>query len=240
MVSVYLKLTEEGSNGSQEVRKLLLEALRRQYPHLQSIWAGGLPAMEKNAFGKPYFADYPEIYFNLSHTKGCVCCALGNAPVGVDVEMCRRRANQERIVKRFSSEEQQLWKETAKGQRQELFFALWVLKESCVKADGRGLRIPLDAFSVRPGEGPVFPYGEWTAQVKSPEESQSEQRENGLKQKGIFYHLNLYSPLDILDVRSERQEETFLFREQTEAEKFPYRIAVCCEKTGFLGPFLVE
>lgn len=231
MASVYLKLTEEGSNGSEEARKLLLEALRLQYPRLQAVWADGLPAMEKNAFGKPYFADYPRISFNLSHTKGCVCCALADAPVGVDVEMCSRPANQERIVKRFSLEEQKLWKETAEEQRQELFFALWVLKESCVKADGRGLRIPLDAFSVKPGkrggEGPVFPYGEWTARINPLEGPWLEQRENSLKQKGTLYHLHLYSPLDILDARPGGQ-------------KFPYRIAVCCEKTGFFGPFLVE
>ncbi len=223
MVSVYMKLTGAGCKGSKEVRELLLEALRLEYPHLQGAWADGLPSMEKNTFGKPFFLDYPEIYFNLSHTKGCVCCALADAPVGVDVELCYRRANQEQIVKRFSTEERKLWRTASEERRQELFFALWVLKESCVKADGRGLRIPLDAFSVQPGErkkeSPEFPYGEWTAQIPLLEGTGLEQEEN--RQRCVPYHLYLFSPLDIV-------------------EGFSYRIAACCEKTGFLGPFLVE
>ena len=206
MVSVYVRMTEtKGKKGSEEARKLLAKALCLQYPHLGDIWEKGLPFMEKNAFGKPYFPGYPEICFNLSHTDGCVCCALADAPVGVDVERQRPRKNLERIVSRFSPREQRLWQETPEPMRQELFFALWVLKESCVKADGRGLRIPLDAFTVEPVEG-ALPWEEWTGKISAPEQDR----------ESVFYHLRLY-PL-----------------------QGPYRIAACCEKAGFLGPFLVE
>lgn len=223
MVSVYVRMTEtRGKKGSAEVRKLLGKALCLQYPDLGDIWEKGLPAMEKNAFGKPYFPGYPGIYFNLSHTEGCVCCALADAPVGVDVELCRPRKNPGRIVGRFSATEQRLWRETPKSRQEEVFFALWVLKESCVKADGRGLRIPLDAFSVEPAGRPEerkenFPKGEWTAKINVQEQTGAEQAEkSGAEGKAVCYYLHLYTL------------------------KGPYQIAACCERAGFSGPFLVE
>lgn len=245
MVSVYVRMTEtKGKKGSEEVRKLLAKALCVQYPALQGVWEKGLPLMGKNAYGKPYFPGYPEIYFNLSHTAGCVCCALADAPVGVDVEQCRPRKNLERIVGRFSAGEQKLWQETPEAMRQQLFFALWVLKESCVKADGRGLRIPLDAFSVEPagwlgeslydavragtalydrsGTGPEewvggVPWEEWTGVINASKRTDLRQEGTGeADRENVCYHLHLY-PL-----------------------QGPYQIAACCERAGFSGPFLVE
>ena len=145
MMQVYGRLTGEGQ-GSLEVRKLLEEALRNCWPELTT-----LPSMEKDSCGKPYFPDYPWIHFNLSHTRGFVCCALSETEVGVDVERRRPQKYQERILGRFSEEEQRLWRAAPSSERERLFFRMWVLKESYVKADGRGLRIPLDSFSVLPG-----------------------------------------------------------------------------------------
>ncbi|MCI8416632.1 MAG: 4'-phosphopantetheinyl transferase superfamily protein [Lachnospiraceae bacterium] len=150
MVTVYFSpfpVSPKRNPGSLEVRRLLAAALSHRFPHL-----GELPAMEKDAWGKPFFPQYPELFFSLSHTRGGVCCALADAPVGVDVEGWRPRKYQEQILRRFSKEEQRLWAYTPQKERERLFFQLWVLKESYVKADGRGLRIPLDSFSVLPEE----------------------------------------------------------------------------------------
>ena len=35
--------------------------------------------------GKPYLVDFPSIYFNLSHSKRCVLCAISEQCLGVDV-----------------------------------------------------------------------------------------------------------------------------------------------------------
>lgn len=159
MVQVYGRLTGEGQ-GSLEVRKLLEEALRKHWPEILT-----LPRMEKDVFGKPYFPEYPGIHFSLSHTKGCVCCALSETQVGVDVEKQRPQKYQERILRRFSREEQRLWEAAPQEERERLFFRMWVLKESYVKAEGQGLRIPLDSFSVLP-EG--FLEGNWREQKEAP------------------------------------------------------------------------
>lgn len=41
--------------------------------------------------GKPYLADYPEIYFSISHTRNIWICAVDKSPVGIDCEKKERR-----------------------------------------------------------------------------------------------------------------------------------------------------
>lgn len=135
-------MIEPGADGSKEARNLLYDVLK--LPEARE-WT-----MERDPYGKPYFPEHPEIHFNMSHTKGCVCCALADQPVGVDVELQRPMKHRDQVVERFSEEEHRLWEQTSKEQRERLFFQLWVLKESYVKADGRGLRIPLSSFTVLP------------------------------------------------------------------------------------------
>ena len=45
-----------------------------------------LPPIRLTSLGKPYFPDFPEVHFNLSHTTGAVLVALSGEPVGVDIE----------------------------------------------------------------------------------------------------------------------------------------------------------
>ena len=44
-----------------------------------------LPPIRLTSLGKPYFPDFPEVHFNLSHTTGAVLVALSGEPVGVDI-----------------------------------------------------------------------------------------------------------------------------------------------------------
>ena len=46
-----------------------------------------LPPIRLTSLGKPYFPDFPEVHFNLSHTTGAVLVALSGEPVGVDIEL---------------------------------------------------------------------------------------------------------------------------------------------------------
>lgn len=148
MVTVYMRLTDPEANGSREARALLRDALEVRWPGR----FGDLPAMETGIYGKPYFPFYPQVHFNFSHTKGCVCCALADEPVGVDVELMRPRKYRDGIVKKFSAQEQKLWENTPQELREKIFFQLWVCKESYIKADGRGMSLLLDSFSVNPDE----------------------------------------------------------------------------------------
>ena len=104
------------------------------------------PVLSYGAYEKPYFRDYPEIHFNLSHCKGLAVCLISKFECGADVETCRKiRSGVMRRV--FSPEEQELLKQSE--QSDQLFTQLWTLKESYVKAVGRGIGFPMKRVSFR-------------------------------------------------------------------------------------------
>lgn len=56
-----------------------------------------------NSHGKPFFANYPHIHFNISHSSCLTVIAVGEKAVGIDVEKLRHVDF--RIAKRFTEEE---------------------------------------------------------------------------------------------------------------------------------------
>lgn len=62
---------------------LLAQALRERFG-----WRA-IPEIALAERGKPFFPDYPDLHFNLSHTRGAVLAGLAGLPVGVDVERIR-------------------------------------------------------------------------------------------------------------------------------------------------------
>ena len=85
-----------------------------------------LPRMAYNRYGKPEFAEHPDLQFNLSHTRNAVLVGLHDEPLGVDIE--RLRPVSERSMQRIAGA----------ATRQE-FFESWVRRESRVKWSGTGL-----------------------------------------------------------------------------------------------------
>ena len=124
---------------SAAARALLQQALAREYPKLSCP-----VRLEKDSFGKPFLPDYPDICISISHSGTLAACAIGEKPVGVDVEQWKKRPGAERIAKKFHPLERKLLEQ--KNGNQSLFYALWVRKESFLKAVGEGLRRPLDSF----------------------------------------------------------------------------------------------
>jgi 4'-phosphopantetheinyl transferase len=111
-----------------------------------------------NEHGRPAIASPAgtALRFNLSHTEGLMLLGVVRGrDVGVDVEDGERRVSCLAIADRFFSpaELRDLHRLPAAGQRRR-FFHYWTLKESYIKARGKGLAIPLHQFSfaVRPGE----------------------------------------------------------------------------------------
>lgn len=108
--------------------------------------------LQTDEYGKPALAGRPDVHFNISHAGEWVAVALDGAPVGVDVE---------HIVpidfaisaQYFSPPEHEELLAQAEADRLEFFFSLWTLKESYIKAVGKGLSLPLRSFSVTPIRG---------------------------------------------------------------------------------------
>ena len=101
--------------------------------------------------GKPFFRD-KGIFFNLSHSGDFVLCAVSTREVGCDIEQVR--GIDLNIARRFffGSEYDDILSRPTDREKTEMFFRYWTLKESFMKATGKGMSLPLDSFSVTPGD----------------------------------------------------------------------------------------
>lgn len=96
--------------------------------------------------GKPYLEELPGVHFNLSHSGELAVCAVGRAPVGVDVQQFS--GIREGIVRRcFLEEETAWWEQLPEGEKEKAFCQLWALKESFLKVTGQGMRISMRRVS---------------------------------------------------------------------------------------------
>lgn len=145
MVRVYIAEFpfEKGKPKEQSkwARRLLRQALEGE-----DVKVSDPISLERDEYGKPFLPECPKLQLNLSHSGGYVACAVGERPVGVDVERWRSRRGRDRIVKKFHPLEQEAYRAAGEHERERLFHELWVLKESFLKADGRGLLLPLNSF----------------------------------------------------------------------------------------------
>ncbi|MGH7193877.1 MAG: 4'-phosphopantetheinyl transferase family protein, partial [Candidatus Saccharimonadales bacterium] len=98
--------------------------------------------------GKPSLAaPDAEIYFNLSHSGELALVAVGQTPLGVDLERWREVADADLVARRFfTPNEVAIQRAALDGNR--LFLQHWTRKEAIIKAVGKGLSMPLDTFDV--------------------------------------------------------------------------------------------
>lgn len=136
------------------LRSLLLETRGMEF----------LPPIARQPGGKPWFPSHPELHFSVSRSGTLAFCALGEAPVGADVELVRPRS---KGLPRYAlSGGEYAWFE-AGGERWEDFYTLWTLKEARVKCTGEGIfAVPPRKVSVpllRPGEEAIWEGFSFTA-----------------------------------------------------------------------------
>lgn len=143
-----------------EARRARILAIRRPEAQRQSLAAWslleaaldrlGVPAGERQVCaatgGKPYLRS-GAVQFNLSHSGGIALCALGDVPLGADVQA--PGALRPALVRRCCAEEERAW---LSGQPEEAFFRLWARKESLLKACGCGLACDFHLVCCAPGD----------------------------------------------------------------------------------------
>lgn len=98
--------------------------------------------------GKPRLAG-ASLSFSLSHSGEHWLLAIGRVEVGADIE-CMRRGIDERDIARtlFAPAELAALDALPEPDASRAFFDVWARKEAFVKALGKGLSYPLDAFCV--------------------------------------------------------------------------------------------
>lgn len=160
MIWIYLKQYDELLVRMKEKRdkehqlgtELLLQGLEEQYKIKNPIETP--LSIAKGEYGKPYLTDYPYIHYNISHTDGLVVCAIGDEPLGIDVEKIRTYPH-EIVRKILSEQEKAALNQCLEKERDRFFFQLWTLKESYVKAKGCGITVPLAGISFELSHGSV-------------------------------------------------------------------------------------
>ncbi len=128
------------------VRSLLAELLIRYVIIEKTKLKNKNISFIKNKYGKLYLKNRKKFHFNISHTGDWIVCAFDHKPIGIDIERIRS-INLEFCQHYFAQDEcSELY-----GQDDPLsyFFTLWTLKESYIKAIGRGLSCPLNSFSIK-------------------------------------------------------------------------------------------
>jgi 4'-phosphopantetheinyl transferase len=106
-----------------------------------------------NRHGRPLIAGpvaTGRLYFSMSHTEGCVACAISPCEaVGIDVENIGRTVSVRDIAETwFSAVEVAALRALPPAEQTDRFFDNWTLKEAYLKARGRGLNLPFDRFSM--------------------------------------------------------------------------------------------
>ena len=91
--------------------------------------------------------------FNISHSGDYVVCVFSTQlQVGIDIERMKP-ISLELLSNHFNPDE---WKEIQYSQNSEQsFYKLWTKKEAMVKADGRGLTIPLKEIIIKKNHGHI-------------------------------------------------------------------------------------
>ena len=109
----------------------------------------------QNDYGKPYLKNVSHFYFNCAHSGDWVVCVVCSQKVGIDVE--KIKPTDFAIAKRFFSPEEYLCLlDRKENQRLDFFYDLWTLKESYIKAVGKGLSLSLNDFTMRNDQGVFF------------------------------------------------------------------------------------
>ena len=120
---------------------LLIEALKN-YGFEKNVWN----YIEYNPYQRPYLT-IDEYDFNISHSGNYVICAIGkNIRLGIDIE-----ENKDIDFKNFQGVmTPSQWNEinNANAPIKE-FYKYWTIKESVIKADGRGFSIPFDKLELK-------------------------------------------------------------------------------------------
>jgi 4'-phosphopantetheinyl transferase len=144
--------------ASDQHRFLLTRALVRTALSKYADVAPDAWRFVPDAFGRPQIqntdAGVADITFNISHTHGLIILGVAHRKaLGIDTEHLWSRTASAAVADRFfSPSEAEALREMPEAVRRERFFDYWTLKESYIKARGRGLSLGLASFGFDLGQ----------------------------------------------------------------------------------------
>lgn len=133
-------------------------ALRERLAQHTGIAARDLQLAE-GPLGKPFLAQMPPCYFNLSHSEDWALIGLSDeSEIGVDIEMLRPMADAASLAQRHFTPLEAAACMALEGEaRDAAFLRVWTRKEACLKAVGTGLGMSLRDLPVGVGDAQATP-----------------------------------------------------------------------------------
>lgn len=98
-----------------------------------------------NKYGKPYFINYPYIYYNISHSEKMCILVEDSKNIGCDIEKTREY-DKDIIDKCFSIKEKENINKT--DNKNYLFTQIWTAKEAFLKNIGLGLSNEMNNITI--------------------------------------------------------------------------------------------
>ncbi|WP_052122477.1 4'-phosphopantetheinyl transferase family protein [Chelonobacter oris] len=115
----------------------LLEHFRQPISFIERI--------QRTASGRPYFADTPQIDFNISHSGDWVAVVIAitephesAVAVAVDIESPQKQRNFDGLMRFYASESERRWFER-QARREAAFYRTWCPREAVLKSQGVGI-----------------------------------------------------------------------------------------------------
>lgn len=142
-VQVMIFPTQENEKPYEKVLALGKEFARQYH----------LPAPQKLIhvpYQKPWF-EQGSVNFSVSHSGDYWVCALGDVPLGVDIQK-HKPCNTELIARRFYHPDEAVW---VREKPITDFFKIWTAKESYVKLTGEGITDDFSSFTVINAHGRI-------------------------------------------------------------------------------------
>jgi 4'-phosphopantetheinyl transferase len=128
----------QNAHASLLGKHLLKLALRQQE------WSASLDDLLYSSYGRPYLPDGPD--FNIAHSGNRVVCIIaGQGKIGIDLEEISN-IDLDDFKNQFPPQE---WRSIMTSDSpMTTFYQHWTAKECVIKADGRGLSLPLSGLII--------------------------------------------------------------------------------------------
>ena len=133
------------------LRGLTAEWLIRSIIGEKLALAPGEIRLEKDSLGKPFLTGRSDFHFNVSHSALIAAAAISRSPVGVDVEKIAP-IDLKVAEQVFSHEELEELFSLPENLQLDRFYTLWTLKESLIKAIGKGFFLNTREFTITTGD----------------------------------------------------------------------------------------
>lgn len=101
-----------------------------------------------NPYHKPFLNRFDHFHFNCAHSGEWIVCATDHSSIGVDIEEIKP-IDLGVSLRFFSAEEHRALLLKKNLGRLSFFYTLWTLKESYLKAVGKGLYQSLNSFTIK-------------------------------------------------------------------------------------------